>query len=642
MKRLIALLLIATQAWAGLPPTTTQGQGDASSKTKFAFQVPNNQATDLGGVKVLFETGNENLLLNPNFQQASSVFASWTLGSGVAGAVDTSVKVGNDPQSLKLTLTAASGDIITQDVTPSGSVKGVNLEDSFYVNTTLTTLQVCTRAAGTTSTSNCTSVPATGQWVLVVDNQPGAASGSQGLSLYATGSSTGTVNVSRGYHGLARNVAGVAQSKVLGTITWSCTGTWTLTGTTSYTSFPAATGCNAPTLTGTAQRPATDIPAIKFPYVGSGDLILQYEGEVQNTVNGQQSGFQFWDGTNTAREESWCGNSTIICPGITQSISYTTPQNNVTFQVRAKTGTSGGANLRPDVGVQVIKVIWFPSSTNGQVLQTTDQSDFGWTSYTPTLSASFGTISGLSAQYKRIGDTLFVHANFVSGTLTAALGSISLPGTLAIDTSKMDFAGTAVTGNAGQIVGHYASDNTATGSGGSILAGTNTSTTNVYIGGLFSGTSSSGSIRFINMSSLTATSQFNIDFSVPISTWANTNRAPNLIGSVATSATAGSDHIERAVMSAICTSGTCGSVSSTPGISNITWSTTGQYNVNFAAGTFSAPPACIVTGNAAVTSNGLCYNQSVATTSLQLVGCKNLNTYVFENDDFSIICMGPR
>jgi hypothetical protein len=65
-------LLIGSQAYAGLPPTTIMGQSDTGPKTKFGFQIPFNQFTDLGGIKALIETGNQNILKDPGFESGTT------------------------------------------------------------------------------------------------------------------------------------------------------------------------------------------------------------------------------------------------------------------------------------------------------------------------------------------------------------------------------------------------------------------------------------------------------------------------------------------------------------------------------------------------------------------------------------------
>jgi len=59
-----------------------------------------------------------------------------------------------------------------------------------------------------------------------------------------------------------------------------------------------------------------------------------------------------------------------------------------------------------------------------------------WTSYSPTLT-SFGTTSAENFLYRRSGDSVEVKGVFTAGTLAAALGSVSLPSGLTIDSTKV-------------------------------------------------------------------------------------------------------------------------------------------------------------------------------------------------------------
>lgn len=97
--------LLSTQSFAGLPPTSVRGQSDSSDKVKFNIQAPNNQMTDLGGIKTLVETGNDNLLKNPGFE-ASTVDSGWTCVSmnqqSTTAGEDTPIK-GKESIELKPT-----------------------------------------------------------------------------------------------------------------------------------------------------------------------------------------------------------------------------------------------------------------------------------------------------------------------------------------------------------------------------------------------------------------------------------------------------------------------------------------------------------------------------------------------------------
>lgn len=81
LKSALLGLLISSQAFAGLPPTTAKGQTDASGKVTFNLQVPESQATRINGTTALLETGNQNKLKNPGFEAAT--LSDWTSTGGI-------------------------------------------------------------------------------------------------------------------------------------------------------------------------------------------------------------------------------------------------------------------------------------------------------------------------------------------------------------------------------------------------------------------------------------------------------------------------------------------------------------------------------------------------------------------------------
>lgn len=371
LKSILIGLLIGTQAYAGLPPTTIQGQSDTSAKTKMAFQVPNSQATDLGGIKALIETGNENLLKNPNFQATgitTSSVPSWTLGTGVTAAVETTTKIGNDAQSLKLTLSSASGDLLYQDVTLSGSVNTLKLEAGDYINTSVSGLQICPRLSGTTITSgtSCTNIQANGVWQYWPANMLGGT-GSAGVSLYAASAVSGTVYVSHAYTGIARNYAQVIQSNWLGSITISgCTGNvWSTTSAT----FADMTnsGCTY-TASGALSAPSSTWPGFQVASLGAGVLQIQAKGRLGSASNANAASyFEFYDGTN-----EWDAGSTNAgasaapnVPNLTGTAKYTTPQTNLNLRIRARAESGQTAQIYGNSTIQALTldVYYFPSQS---------------------------------------------------------------------------------------------------------------------------------------------------------------------------------------------------------------------------------------------------------------------------------------
>lgn len=67
----------------------------------------------------------------------------------------------------------------------------------------------------------------------------------------------------------------------------------------------------------------------------------------------------------------------------------------------------------------------------------------GWTSFSPSLSAGFGTVSNSSGFYRRMGDTMIVRCTFKTGTISGSAATIAIP-TGAIDYTKISTNGDAV------------------------------------------------------------------------------------------------------------------------------------------------------------------------------------------------------
>lgn len=88
-----------------------------------------------------------------------------------------------------------------------------------------------------------------------------------------------------------------------------------------------------------------------------------------------------------------------------------------------------------------------------------------------------------------------------------------------------------------------------------------------------------------------------------------------------------------------CTTGSCSLTNPTPGITGITWSSTGVYNVSFAAGTFSVAPVCVGSdneqSNRVVTAYG-------PTTSGVTVTTITASSNAYANGRFNLLCMGTK
>lgn len=138
-----------------------------------------------------------------------------------------------------------------------------------------------------------------------------------------------------------------------------------------------------------------------------------------------------------------------------------------------------------------------------------------WQSYTPTFGAGFGTATNISFFWRRVGSSLQVKGTFVTGTVAASLGTISLPG-VSIDTSKISINNTSA--NAGGEMGAY-QQNGAAQYTGAIVTATATSTTVVYFA---SQRNMSTALIPTNISSVISSgATTSVYFELPIAGWSS-------------------------------------------------------------------------------------------------------------------------
>lgn len=161
------------------------------------------------------------------------------------------------------------------------------------------------------------------------------------------------------------NISQVAQAQLLGTISITgCASGWSTTSGT-FADFATQTGCSYAT-TGSALAPTSNIPGIRFASLPPGEYKLEYEGGAVANTSGQTAWFQFYDGTNTARESSSVYNSagSAVSPGFSQSITYASAQSNVTLSIRGKTAsTATGSIYGTSSTPGVIRVFYYPSQS---------------------------------------------------------------------------------------------------------------------------------------------------------------------------------------------------------------------------------------------------------------------------------------
>jgi hypothetical protein len=597
----------------------------------------------------------QNKLVNPGFENGSY---GWTASGGATKTANATAKgegsFGYDWDSnsagqtlvstaytVESSLFGKSGLAYCAIKTPSGtSTHTMSVNDG--------TNDLVTAVTITTSSS---------QFVRVPINFPFPSSGSVKIKLTSVASNEPEIYIDSCYLGEAYNVSQVNQAQFMGSVVITgCDAAWSTTST-SLADPTVRTSC-AYTASGQASAPATMLPAIKFANgLPPGEYVLQYEGLIEQNAANKLSYFQFTDGTNTARELSTFEGPAVNAgsPGITQSISYANAQAGpVTLKIQMKASSGGTAAIYGQSTFPgVIKVYRFPTSS--ELAYKPDLGPASWSGYHDNTcswsrtSASYGdpTADTTCAIVER------TNRNF--GTVTSYLsGSDKLPGIVI----SLPRAGKY------RVEACFAANGPATSTdvlnfelsevGGTVLAENYVQTSNVSLtamalcvkGDYLSTAAGSKTFRLRMKSdsgastiSAPATNTstiewtiFQLDAALP---------SPVLIGSV-TSTSTGSDHIERVAVGTKCTGSPCTMDSNTPGITSVTRTGTGNYAINFTAGTFSAFPSCVVSGYVRGTANGWCAGNSEGSTSVQSVYCGISSTGAVQDDAFTAICMGPR
>ena len=159
---LLLIVLFFVQNSLAVAPYGVKGQNQSTIYPN-VNQVPNNQVTNLGGINALFETGNSNILANPSFEHTTTA-SSWTTSSGTFSQESTVVVAGK--KSLKIVL-SASTPVVTQDSTLYAAQFADGVQGLAYCRIKGdVSLNVCSRQAGTTSTTNCVATSNANTWGL--------------------------------------------------------------------------------------------------------------------------------------------------------------------------------------------------------------------------------------------------------------------------------------------------------------------------------------------------------------------------------------------------------------------------------------------------------------------------------------------
>jgi hypothetical protein len=420
----LLVLLSSMYAKAALPPTSAAGQADTSKITTFNFQVPNKLATNVGGATLL-ENGNNNILTNPSFEH-TTVSTGWTCSP--SPIAETTVVV-HGKKSVVIAPSAATMSCV-QDSTlyQAQFADGVQGLAMVRVKTSVSGIKVCSRQAGTTSTTNCVDVVANGLWGLYkVPMILGATS--NGIAVHSNSASvTGNIYIDDAFVGAVDLKADVNGASFFGSLSYAATTgcSWSVTST-SYTSFAADTDCPTPTASGRVQTPATKIPAFVIPAGSpSGNYQINAKALFYNNGGPASTSWRLTDGTNTTAPSVHNAPSASGKGETIFNYRYTTSSTATTVQFQCQ-ASSGICFIFSDDSYRnlVFDVYYYPENLS---VYTSTNADTDWAAcnFSSLAWQGLGTVTN-NLKCKRQGSDLLMMGNIVTGVVSGSLAQFMLP-----------------------------------------------------------------------------------------------------------------------------------------------------------------------------------------------------------------------
>lgn len=248
-----------------------------------------------------------------------------------------------------------------------------------------------------------------------------------------------------------------------------------------------------------------------------------------------------------------------------------------------------------------------------------DQTDYGWTAYTPTFTG-FGTATSIECQHSRSGEDLLLRCKWTNGTTTATEARVSLPNSLtSADTARIPSI---------QLTGPTITDGNLAGSFNALIE---PSVGYVTFG--YHDTSHNGLAKTNANSAFSTGGKVSFTARVPIAGWAANQRAPTLIGSV----TSNSTSALRIESASITNAGTCSVASqSSTWITGVGDPGAGGCDMTI-TGAFSSAPLCVCS----TAAQGYMCNVTASSTSTVTV-YEYVHSGGASDQNFNIMCMGPR
>lgn len=434
LSLLLAFLLTATTVVAQTPPPVSIKGQESTTKLlpKWNLQVPNKTATNVGGIDALIETGNKNLLDNSSFEH-STFDTGWTC-TGITPVKETTVMApGAGKTGVVLAGSATSFECYQDSTTGNVYASGAQFlaQAKLRAASTVTgTIKVCSRSAGTTSTTLCQTLVNNGVWNTLRVPFTGSTT-SNGISIVGT-TVTGNVYLDDAYMGPADLIVNVDQSRLAGESYFAGTTgcVWQRTSTT-VGAVAAVTACPGPTIVnssmGNWQTTDSDLPRQTITNLPAGTYKATFILASNMNTSNAATAFAINDGTTTCEavngENSTAAASNIV---VSCSFKYNT-MGDRTFELYTASGANAiqinNNGTAPRVSTKFI-LEYFGS---GSVYTSTNaDTDWGACSFSTLAWQGLGTVTH-SLMCKRQGSDLLMKGQVVLGTVAASEARFLLP-----------------------------------------------------------------------------------------------------------------------------------------------------------------------------------------------------------------------
>lgn len=197
--------------------------------------------------------------------------------------------------------------------------------------------------------------------------------------------------------------------------------------------------------------------------------------------------------------------------------------------------------------------------------------NYDWTSFTPTLSAGFGTVTSPNCYHARLGSELLLRCNITTGTVAASIATMTLPNSLTTASTLSTYTqvGSVAKGNTGAIVNN-------------IIAAPSSTTINFSGQGI-----TNSSLTAYNGNDIfTSSAVYSFQARIPIQGWLNSNLiVASLQGTPsAPGVTGGMDKIDvnygTTNVTTNCTASPCFIDQNGTSTTSVTRGSTGNYTIN--------------------------------------------------------------